>query len=86
MLSRKQIEDKVIEVVTETLALSSPAQLSDSFRDDLEADSIDIVTMMVSLQDEMGESFDVNDMEGKDTVLSVVDFLVEELTKETKST
>lgn len=86
MLSRKQIEDKVIEVVTETLALSSPAQLSDSFRDDLEADSIDIVTMMVSLQDEMGESFDVNDMEGKDTVLSVVDFLAEELTKETKST
>jgi len=83
MLNRKEIEEKVIEVVTETLALETPASLENSFREDLGADSIDIVTLMVSLQDELGDSFDVSDMQGKNTLLNVVDFLEAELTKKT---
>lgn len=75
MFDRKEIEMKVIDVVTETLALEVPANLEDSFREDLEADSIDIVTLMVCLQEELGHSFEVNDLHGKNTLLDVVNFI-----------
>ena len=86
MLSRKEIEDKVIEVVTETLALESPVQLNDSFQEDLGADSIDLVTLLVSLESEIPGEIDDNALDDMKTLKDFVDFLEEELTKETKST
>lgn len=75
MLTRYEIEEKVIEVVTETLALEAPASLENSFREDLGADSIDIVTLMVGLQDELDSSFEVNDLQGKTTLVDVVNYI-----------
>ena len=75
MFSREEIEEKVIAVVTETLALDVPAELDDSLRDDLDADSIDIVTLLVCLQEELDNSFDVNDLQGKNKLVDVVNFI-----------
>lgn len=75
MFSRKEIEGKVIDVVTETLALDAPAKLENSFRDDLSADSIDIVTLLITLQDELNNQFDVSDLQGKDTLIDVVNYI-----------
>jgi len=78
VFDRKEIEEKVIEVVTETLALEAPASLEDSFREDLDADSIDIVTLMVCLQDELGQVFDINELQSKKSLLDIVN-LIEKL-------
>ena len=75
MANREDIEQKVIEVVTETLALNSPAKLSDSFKEDLDADSIDLVTLVVALQDELKSTFDVNDIQNRSTLREMVDFI-----------
>ena len=75
MITRTKLEQKVIEVVEETLALDTPPQLQQSFRDDLGADSIDIVTLLVSLEDELGSSFDQNELGGKESIIEVVDYL-----------
>ncbi len=77
MLTRELLEQKVIDIVQETLALNTPPRLEDSFRADLNADSIDIVTLLVSLEDELGTPFDQNALQDKDTLLSVVNFLDE---------
>lgn len=79
MITRKALELKVIEVVQDTLALNTPPELKHSFRNDLDADSIDIVTLLVSLEDELETSFDQNKLEGKDTLISVVDFIEQTL-------
>ena len=77
MLDRAALEQKVIEVVQDTLALSTPPDLEDSFREDLNVDSIDIATLLVSLEDDLEMPFDQNKMQDKDTLLAVVDFIDE---------
>lgn len=77
MPTRREIEQKVIEMVEEVLTLNKPPKLKDSFREDLDADSIDIVTLFVSLEDELEITFDQDLFEGKNTILSVVDVLEE---------
>jgi acyl carrier protein len=79
MITREKLEQKVIEIVQDTLALPVAPKLEDAFRKDLNADSIDIITLLVSLEDELGTPFDQNALEGKDTIISVVDFLEEVL-------
>lgn len=82
MLNRKEIEEKVIDVVTETLALESPAQLGDSFQEDLGADSIDMVTLLVSLESEVAGEIDDSALNGKMTLKDVVDYIEGMLQKE----
>ena len=83
MITRKALELKVIEVVQDTLALTTPPELKNSFREDLGADSIDIVTLLVGLEDELETAFDQNKLEGKDTLISVVDFIEQALSVKT---
>jgi len=83
MITRKALELKVIEVVQDTLALTTPPELKHSFRDDLDADSIDIVTLLVTLEDELETPFDQGKLEGKDTLISVVDFIEQALSEDT---
>lgn len=81
MLTRTEIEDKVIEVVTETLALEKPADLDDSFIDDLGADSIDMVTLLVSLESEVPGQIDDYALDDKRTLRDFVDFIEELLSR-----
>ena len=82
MLTRTEIEDKVIEVVTETLALEKPANLGDSFIDDLGADSIDMVTLLVSLESEVPGQIDDYALDEMKTLRDFVDFIEELLSRE----
>ncbi len=82
MMTRKELEQKVIEVVAETLALDTSPELHQSFREDLGADSIDIVTLLVSLEDELSSSFDQNELGGKESLIEVVDYLENYLIKQ----
>ena len=75
MLNRKEIEEKVIEIVTETLALESPAKLEDAFQEDLGADSIDMVTLLVSLESEVPGQIDDTALDDKKTLKDFVDFI-----------
>lgn len=75
MLSRKEIEEKVIEIVTETLALELPAKLEDAFQEDLGADSIDMVTLLVSLESEIPGQIDDSALDDKKTLKDFVDFI-----------
>ena len=75
MLNRKEIEDKVIELVTETLALESPAKLEDNFQEDLGADSIDMVTLLVNFESEVSGEIDDDALDGKMTLGDVVNFI-----------
>ena len=83
MLNRKEIEEKVIEIVTETLALESPAKLEDSFQEDLGADSIDMVTLLVSLESEVPGQIDDSALDDKKTLKDFVDFIEEIVLNET---
>lgn len=74
-MTREELEKKVLDVVTETLALSTTPQLDQSFREDLDADSIDIVTLLVTLEEELGSSFDQQELGGKATIIEVVDYI-----------
>lgn len=82
MLSRKQIEDKVIEVVTETLALEKQAELNDSLIEDLGADSIDMVTLLVTLESEMSQSIDDYAMNGLTRLSDFVDLIESLISRE----
>lgn len=75
MITRQELEQKVIDVVKETLALDASPTLQQSFKEDLKADSIDIITLLVSLEDELDSSFDQNELGGKNTLIEVVDYL-----------
>ena len=75
MITRQELEQKVIDVVKETLALDTSPTLQQSFKEDLKADSIDIITLLVSLEDELDSSFDQNELGGKNTLIEVVDYL-----------
>ena len=83
MITRKALELKVIEIVQDTLVLTKPPELNHSFRDDLDADSIDIVTLLVTLEDELETPFDQGKLEGKDTLISVVNFIEQALLENT---
>lgn len=80
MLSRKDLEQKIIDVVEDTLALSSPPEMHQSIREDLNADSIDIVTLLVSLEDELETPFDQTALQGKESLQDIADFIYEHLT------
>lgn len=79
MLSRKELEQKIIDVVEDTLALSTPPEMQQSIREDLNADSIDIVTLLVSLEDELATPFDQTALQGKETLQEISDFIYDHL-------
>jgi acyl carrier protein len=77
MINREQLENKVIEVVMDTLALQEKPGLDQHLRNDLEADSIDIVTLLVTLEDEMDIPIESSELETKNTLQEIIDFLDE---------
>lgn len=79
MLARKDLEQKIIDVVEDTLALPTSPEMHQSIREDLDADSIDIVTLLVSLEDELATPFDQTALQGKETLQEIADFIYEHL-------
>ncbi|NLB34412.1 MAG: acyl carrier protein [Elusimicrobia bacterium] len=70
------VEEKVKEIVVEQLGVS-PEQvtLEASFINDLGADSLDTVELVMAFEEEFGKEIPDEDAEGLDTVGKAVDYI-----------
>ncbi len=69
------IEDRVIRIVTEQLGLDGTVKLDASFVDDLGADSLDTVELVMALEEEFDIEIPDEVAETITTVRSAVDFV-----------
>lgn len=70
------VEEKVMEIVSEQLSVPRDEITRDSsFVDDLKADSLDIVELVMALEDEFDISIPEDEVESMNTVGSAIDFI-----------
>lgn len=70
--------DKIIEIVAEKLNVDSDdISLDTSFIDDLQADSLDMVELVMCLEDELGFKVDDDRLEEIKTVKDVLNLIEE---------
>ena len=68
--------EKVINVVAESLGMEeSEIKAESSFKDDLNADSLDLFEMVMSLEEEFGIEIPSEDLEQLKTVGDVMEYL-----------
>lgn len=71
-------EDKVIEIVTEQLGVTKDeVSRPSSFVDDLKADSLDVVELVMEFEDEFGITIPDDDYEKIQTVGDAIDYIEE---------
>ena len=76
-MDRKEILDKVVELVSETLEIDEE-EIDESKRfDDLGADSFDLLELVTAFEDEFGVQMDDDSLEEIQTVGDAVDALLE---------
>lgn len=79
-MNPEEIFDKVKEIIVEQLGVQEDAVTSEaSFIDDLGADSLDIVELVMALEEEFDIEIPDADAEKVTTVGDVVDYLKENL-------
>ena len=77
-MGSEEIFEKVKKVIMEQLGVSDSAiTLEASFIDDLGADSLDIVELIMALEEEFDIEIPDNDAEKVATVVDVVDYIKE---------
>ena len=70
------MSEKMKSIIAEQLNIdASEITLESSFKDDLNADSLDLFEMVMSLEDEYGVEIPSEDLEKITTVGAVVDYL-----------
>lgn len=70
------LEQKVIEIVSEKLSVpKEEITLDSNFIDDLKADSLDLVEMVMAFEDSLGISIPDEDQEKIRTVGEVVEYI-----------
>ena len=68
------VETRVLSVVKEVLAIEGdPPSLDSSLIDDLGADSLDLLSLFMALEDEFGGTISEEDAEGLTTLRDVVE-------------
>ena len=75
----KDITERVERVVIEHLNISGDLNLSASFVDDLGADSLDTVELVMAFEEEFGTSIPDDDAEKMITVQNAIDYIHKEL-------
>jgi acyl carrier protein len=74
------VEEKVKEIIAEQLGLEKDdVQLDASFIDDLGADSLDIVEMIMTIEDEYDVEISDDDAEKIATVQDAINFIKEKM-------
>jgi len=75
-MTRAEIEAKVIDIVSKQLGVDkSDIKLESSFANDLNADSLDTVELVMELEDEFSTNIPEDKAEQIQTVGSAVDFI-----------
>ena len=75
-MSSEEVFDKVKEIIVEQLGVAEAAVTTEaSFIDDLGADSLDIVELIMALEEEFDIEIPDNDAEKVVTVGDVVDYI-----------
>ena len=79
-MERKEIFEKVVNVLSDKLGVerSSIAE-SSSLTDDLGADSLDLVDLVMELEEQFGVKIDDSELEKLSTVKDVVDYIEKSL-------
>jgi len=83
-MERSEIQDKVLDVIAEQLGIRGIVPPEDNLRDDLGADSLDIVEMVMGLEEKFNIEIPDEDGDKVKTVSDVVD-LVEKIKGDTIS-
>ena len=76
-MDRKEILEKVIELVSETLEIDEEEINEGKRFDDLGADSFDLLELVTAFEDEFGVTMDDDSLEEIQTVGDAVDALVD---------
>jgi acyl carrier protein len=78
VIVEKPVERRVIEIIVEQLGVSEEeVTLEASFVDDLGADSLDLVELIMALEEEFGLEISDEDAEKIQTVQDVVNYITE---------
>ncbi len=82
-MTRAEIEAKVIDIVSKQLGVDKDEiKLESSFANDLNADSLDTVELVMELEDEFSTNIPEDQAEQIQTVGSAVDFIAEAAVQE----
>ena len=75
-MNRKQIEKQVVEILCDQLGVRQNAVEPDKYlMDDLGADMLDVVEIIMTLEDHFNVEIDCDDAESLTTVGKVIDYL-----------
>jgi acyl carrier protein len=70
------IEEKIKSIIVEQLGVSSKLVTNESrFMEDLGADSLDTVELMIAIEDEFGQEIDDEDAEQLVSVQAIIDYV-----------
>lgn len=76
----KSVERRVIEIIVEQLGVSEEEVTSEaSFIDDLGADSLDLVELIMAMEEEFGLEISDEDAEKIQTVQDVINYINERI-------
>lgn len=80
MADEKDILGRVMQIVSDKLAIPADQITADStFADDLGADSLDVVELLMALEDEFGLTIDEEEAENIEAVRDVVRYIEDHL-------